>query len=383
MISERLKQIRLARGLSLDALVEEMGEVVTKQAISKYETGKSQPTPKVLRSLARALRVPATDLLKAPAVSVEFVAYRKGSGLRKKEQATVESRVERVLEERVALQEMLGEVGPSKLPIRAWKVEEIEDAERAAEGLRELWGLGIAPIASVVETLEDHLIHVVEIDAGEKFDGISAFTLDTQGRARGAAVVSRRGLVGERQRMNLAHELGHLVLDPAGEVDEEKAAFRFGAAFLVPAEALWREVGMKRHFVQGEELMMLKAKYGISVQALLYRLQALGIIGGAHYRQWCIAINQKGYRKEEPHPLPPERPTWLRRSVMRGMSEGILSRTRAERLLEEHREMVDWELPEDLFERRELMKAPAGKRRSLLVEQIESIVADEGNQGGE
>ena len=55
MISERLKQIRLARGLSLDALVDAMGGVVTKQAVSKYETGKSQPTPKVVRALARAL----------------------------------------------------------------------------------------------------------------------------------------------------------------------------------------------------------------------------------------------------------------------------------------------------------------------------------------
>lgn len=373
MNAERLKQIRLARGLSLDGLVDAMGGVVTKQAISKYETGKSQPTPKVARALARALNVPPTDLLKPSSVRVEFVAYRKGSGLRRKEEAAVENQVERVLEERVALQEVLGQVGPSQLPIRGWRVADLEDAERAAEGLRELWGLGIAPIGNVVATLEDHLIHVVEIEAGEKFDGISAFTLDAAGRARGAAVVSRRGLVGERQRMNLAHELGHLVLDPVEEVDEEKAAFRFGAAFLVPAEALYREVGMKRHFVQGEELMMLKVKYGISVQALLYRLQALGIIGGAHYRQWCIAINQKGYRKEEPNPLPPERPEWLRRSVIRAMSEGLLSRSRAERLLEEHKEMVDWELPEDLFERRELMKASAETRRRLLVEQMASI----------
>ena len=370
MNAERLKQIRIARGLSLDALAGAMGEMVTKQAISKYETGKSQPTPRVLRAMARALQVPATDLLRPTSVAVEFVAYRKGSGLRKKEQASVESSVERLLEQRLELGEMIGELDPPDLPIKAWKVEEVADAEKAAEGLRQLWGLGMAPIASVVGTLEDHRIHVVSIDAGEKFDGISAFTLDDKGRARGAAVVTRRGVVGERQRMNLAHELGHLVIEPGEEVDEEKAAFRFGSAFLVPAEALFREVGLKRHFVQGEELMMLKEKYGISVQALLYRLNILGIIGPSHYRQWCIAINQKGYRKEEPGSLPPEEPGWVRRTVIRALSEGLITRRRAERILAEQKEMIDWELPGELIERRELLKATPEERRSILAAQI-------------
>ncbi len=373
MIAERLKQIRLARGLSLDALVQEMGEIVTKQAISKYENGKAQPTPKVLRALARALKVPPTDLLRRPSVEVEFVAYRKGSGLRKKEQATVENVVERLLEQRLELGEMVGEVEAPDLPVKGWKVAEVDDAEKAAEGLRALWGLGLAPIASMVATLEDHRVHVVSIEAGEKFDGISAFTLDRKGKARGAAVVTRRGLVGERQRMNLAHELGHLVIEPVGDVDEEKAAFRFGSAFLVPAETLYREVGLKRNFVQGEELMMLKEKFGISVQALLYRLQALGVIGPAHYRQWCIAINQKGYRKDEPGALPTEEPVWLRRTVIRALSEGQITRRRAERILAEGEESVEWELPVELLERRELLKASAEERRSILAAQMAAM----------
>ena len=35
----RLKQLRLARGLSLDELAAAMGGIVTKQALSKYELG--------------------------------------------------------------------------------------------------------------------------------------------------------------------------------------------------------------------------------------------------------------------------------------------------------------------------------------------------------
>ena len=371
MIAERLKQLRLARGFSLDALVEEMGGVVTKQAISKYETGKAQPTPIVLQSLAKTLGVKTSELLRPPQVAVDFIAYRKGAGLRKKEQAQVENLVERALEERVRLQEMMGEVGTFNLPVRKFAVGSVEDAEVAAATLRERWKLGDAPIASVVGMLEDHLIHVIEIDADEKFDGISAITNDRNGKPRGAAVVTRRGVPGERQRMNLAHELGHIVMEVPEDVDEEKAAFRFAGAFLAPADALQREVGLRRGFVQGEELIMLKLKYGISVQALLYRLQALGIIGPSHYRQWCIAINKQGYRKQEPYELDAERPQWLRRTVLRALSEGLMNRDDAQRVLGE--EVQEDSLSPRILERKELTRMPVEERRRLLARQVAEL----------
>lgn len=379
MIAERLKQLRMARGLSLDGLVEEMGGVVTKQAISKYETGKSRPTPTVLQSLAKALGVKAAELLKVPEITVRFIAYRKGSGLRKKEQTYVENLVARVLEERVRLQELTGEAHPFDLPVREFAVGSPDDAERAAATLRDRWKLGLGPIAGVVDMLEDHLIHVIEIDADENFDGISAVTVDQRGKPRGAAVVTRRGLPGERQRMNLMHELGHIVLDVAPDVDEEKAAFRFAGAFLAPAEALYREVGLKRAFIQGEELVMLKLKYGISVQALLYRLQTLGIIGPAHYRQWCIAINKQGYRKQEPYGLESERPQWLRRMILRALSEGLMTREEARRAL--GGQLGEDDLSERVLERKALSRLSVEERRKLLTRQVTETM-ERFNAGG-
>lgn len=368
---ERLKQLRRARGLSLDALAERMEGIVTKQALSKYETGKANPTPRVVMALAKALEVSPTDMIGAPEVGVEFIAYRKGAGLRKKQQAQVESLIERVLEERIRLQEMTGQIDAFALPVRDIAVTSVADAERAADELRALWGLADGPIADMTALLEDHLIHVVEIEADEKFDGISAVIHALGGKAQGAGIVTRRGLPGERQRMNLAHELGHLVLKLGDEVDEEKAAFRFAGAFLLPAEALYREVGRKRGFVQGEELLMLKLKYGVSVQALLYRLQALGIIGTGHYKQWCIAINAQGYRKSEPHELPSEQPQWLRRTVLRGLAEGLLTKEKAERLLGEP--VASDARTTHLPIRRTLMRSSASERRRALREQAEAI----------
>lgn len=380
MLAQRLKQLRLARGLSLDALVEQMGGLVTKQAISKYENGRAQPAPTVLRALAKTLGVKAAELMRPPEVEVKFIAYRKGSGLRKKEQSQVENLVTRVLEERVRLQEITGESRSFSVPVQQFPVNSPEDAEEAAMWLREQWELGTGPVANVVDLLEDHLIHVIEIDADEKFDGISAVTYDQSKTSRGATVVTRRGVPGERQRMNLAHELGHIVLDVSPEVDEEKAAFRFAGAFLAPAEALHREVGQKRAFVQGQELVILKLKYGLSVQALLYRLHTLGIIGPAHYRQWCIAVNKQGYRKQEPYEIESERPQWLRKTLLRALSEGLVARDEAERMLGE--DLGNDGFAENVVGRKELLSLSVEERRNLMIEQMKALKTTTGNGTG-
>src|SRR2546429_9664360 len=104
MSNRRLKQLRLARGLSLEELAAELGGIVTKQALSKYEQGKARPSPLVLNKLAAVLRVKAVHLWSEPTVKVEFVAYRKRSALPKREQEKVESIIIQMLEERVRLQ---------------------------------------------------------------------------------------------------------------------------------------------------------------------------------------------------------------------------------------------------------------------------------------
>jgi Zn-dependent peptidase ImmA (M78 family) len=229
--------------------------------------------------------------------------------------------------------------------------------------------LGEAPIANVIGLLEDRFFHVFEIDApSEKFDGISAKAYDQERKVKAAAVVTRRGLPGERQRLNLTHELGHLVMDVAENVDEEKAAFRFAGAFLAPASLLLREVGTKRSSIQLKELLILKSRFGISIQALLFRLHDLGVINDATYKWSCIQINKLGFRKKEPEPLPPEEPQWLKQNALRAVAEGLMTKEEAERLagesIEEEREFMD---------RRAFMKMPLDQRRKILQEQATAL----------
>ncbi len=387
MFAKRLRQLRLARGFTLDALAAKMGGVVTKQALSKYEKGAASPTPLVLTKLAEALCIKSAELFRESTVKIELVAYRKRAALLKRDQETIESFVKESLEERIRLQSLFQGQAKLNLPVKKFRVERLEDAEKAAEALRKKWNLGEAPIANVIALLEDQLVHVFEIDGtSEKFDGISALAFDQEGVLKAAAVVSRNMIAGERQRLNIVHELGHVVLDVADGVDEEKAAFRFAGAFLAPASVLYREVGRSRTSIQLRELLLIKKLFGMSIQALLFRLRDLGIINDSTYTWSCIQVNRMGMRKKEAGELPREEPQWLKRNVLRAVSEGVLPRDEAERLLgepleEEHRQFLD---------RRAFMKLPIEERRRVLEEQAkafqrhyEQLTKEEGHGGGD
>jgi transcriptional regulator with XRE-family HTH domain len=370
MIGRRLRQLRLARGLSLEALAAAIGGVVTKQSLSKYEQGKATPSPVVLNRLAEAMEVKAAYLWSEPNIRVEFLAYRKGSALLKGEQARVEGLVAEGLETRVHLQQLLGQDAEIRLPVQVFAIEKLEDTEAAAIALRDQWQLGLDPIANVTDVLERHSVHVLEIDAAEKFDGISAVAYDESGQKCSAAVVTRRDVPGERQRLSLARELGHLVLEIPESVDQETAAFRFGAAFLAPATLVRQEVGRKRAFIQAQELMLLKRQYGMSIQALLRRLRDLEIITESYYRQWCVDINRLQWRKHEPLELPPEQPQWMRRSVLHALAEGLISQEDAAAMTGE---TMRGELALPTIERRSFMKLPLEERCRILAEQAEKL----------
>jgi transcriptional regulator with XRE-family HTH domain len=332
MNASRLKAIRVARGLTLDQLSDAMGGVVTKQALSKYERGASVPSPRVLVALARALRVKAIDLAKDPATEVRVLAFRKRSAFSKTAQQTIESQVALDLERRAELQELVGQRCAGDVPLRAFPVGTLDEVESAAEALRDHWSLGRDPLNQMVDVLEDHCFHVMGVDAPEQFDGMSAVA-EIDGEAVAVAVVSRNGVCRERQRLSLGHELGHLVMTPQAEVDEEKAAYRFGSAFLAPRETLLREVGSRRTDVSSAELLILKRRFGMSLAALVYRLHDLGVLSDRYYQEWWRHINRMGWRKTEPEETPAEEPRWLMQSSLRAVSEGLISEEYAESLL--------------------------------------------------
>ena len=370
MLGERLRRFRLARGMSLDDLHAAIGGMVSKQALSKYERGKMRPPARTLNRIAATLGIKSAQLWGEPVCHVEWVAYRKRSSLRVKEQEQLESVVAELLEKRLSLQERIGELESLELPIQDIPVNSLDDAEAAAIILRQQWDLAAEPIPNLLDVLEARHIHIIEIDAGEKFDGISAVARDAGGNVLAAAIATRRGTPGDRHRLNVAHELGHLILNPGISVDAEKAAFRFGAAFLAPAEGLHRELGEKGRHIRQNDLLYLKWHYGISIQAILFRLRDLGLITNSHFQQWWIEINKSGWRTREPIEIPREKPKRFHRQVYRALSEELIEEWEADQLLNDS---LTTSSPRSLIERRAFLQLPTDLRRNLLKEQAKQM----------
>jgi Zn-dependent peptidase ImmA (M78 family) len=198
------------------------------------------------------------------------------------------------------------------------------------------WNLGIDPIPNLMELLEERGIKVLVVDSQEHIDGLAARVRRSRGEPVPVIVV-RGGVHGERQRFSLAHELGHMVTDIEGdEKFRERAAHRFAGAFLMPAEALWSNVGRHRTSIGWSELFALKQLLGASVQAITYRCSDLGIFPTTLSQQLFREFSRLGFRSApnyEPNHLPEEKAARFARLCYRALAEDAISEPKTAELL--------------------------------------------------
>lgn len=384
MIGTRMKQARIACGMTQDELVDALaagGVELTKGGLSKYERGGSVPKPTVMRALADALAVETSYFLEEPSVELQWLAFRKGSRLGKKKQERVMTLADGQVEVILGLRHALEPAGEREvLPPRA-RVRNPGDAEKAANSLRVHWRLGEQPIDSVTTAIEDGGGIVVELEGDEEaFDGLSGWANGTV-----PVVVVRASVCDDRRRFSLAHELGHLCMD-VSDVDEraeEKLAHRFAAALLVTASTARRELGEKRRHLDLKELAMLKQKHGLSMQAWILRAADLGIIDGPHARTLFAEMTSRGWRREEPVAFEGhERPQKLRQLTIRALAEGLLSHRQAERICPGITRDVAAEEPAGALDARTLLRMPKTERDRLMA-QAAAAVGDEYEQDGD
>ena len=176
------------------------------------------------------------------------------------------------------------------------------DPAAAARTLRQAWALGEQPISSMIKLLESKGVRVFSLAENTKnVDAFSCWRNDIP------YVFLNTFKSAERSRLDAAHELAHLVLHKHGGPqqgrDAEAEANNFASSFLMPKA----DVRSRLPFVSRlDELVVAKKRWGVSTAALAYRLHKLGILSDWQYRMFCIQINQKGFRTEEPNALPRE-----------------------------------------------------------------------------
>ncbi len=327
-IGERMKSARIVAKLSQRDLAQQAD--VSAMAISKYERDMDVPGSAILLRLARALKVKIEYFFRPTTVTLSSPTYRRRESLPEQQGASILEHVQDWLERYIEIESLLDKTLHFQMPHKS-QIKELDDIEDAALTLRKQWQLGLDPLEGLMEICEDHGIKVGLVDGHAAFDALILWANESI-----PVIVLKRDMSGDRQRFCLAHELGHLVLDLAEHIDAEKAANRFAGAFLVPAAAAAFELGLQRHTISFYELHTLKHKYGLSMQAWIYRAKDLGIIAPETATQLFKQFRQKGWHKEEPgDALPSEVPQRFQRFVAYALSEGIISQARSAELLGE------------------------------------------------
>lgn len=339
MIGNRLKRVREARGMSLRELEAAIQGQVSAQAIGKYERDEMMPGSTILLALSKALEVSPEYLLSEREIELTGVDFRKAPHAGVKEERAVEASVLDQVERYLEFEELFpSEEQNWNAPAdAAFDIARIEDAEQAADALRRAWDLGIDPILSMAELLEDKGVKVIALDLPENVSGSKAFVKRPDQRDVPVIVVNQ-GHNGERQRFTLAHELAHLVLRFSGlsDAEQEKAADRFAGAFLMAKDMMLRLLGPHRTSISIGELAELKKIFKVSIASLVVRCSQLGILAKAAYGRLWGQIKSQGWNSQastEPNSLDPEVPQRMERLCLRAVSEGVISEARAAELL--------------------------------------------------
>ncbi|MCD6287143.1 MAG: ImmA/IrrE family metallo-endopeptidase [Anaerolineae bacterium] len=329
-IGERLRMARKMARMSQQDLGEAAG--VSRMAISKYERDEMDPSSGVLIALARALGVKVAYLLRPVAVKVSEPAFRKRTALGRKRQASIVERVRDWLDRYLTVEDLLREQTLFTWPVIDRSILEVADAEQVAVSLREAWDLGSDSIDNLTEILEHQGIKVGFVEGDDAFDALTLWADDDT-----PVIVVKQDIPGDRQRLNIAHELGHILLEIPPKWDhrqEESAAYRFAGALLMPASVVIRELGQHRERLDPYELHLLRHAYGLSMQAIIRRAKDLGVISESVYVRVCREFSRLGWRREEPgDQIDPERSERMKRLILRALAEEIITRSRASELL--------------------------------------------------
>lgn len=303
MIGSRIKLARTARGMNQRDLGQQTN--LSAAAISKIETGLSHPTAEHLAAIASATGFDLS-FFQRPARPLQPALYRKNSAMGVKRMDMIEALVEVHAE---AFSCALAAAG-AELPVRVPRLDR-GDIEAAASEARRALGVPLdEPCDHLLAVMEQAGCAVIQLQwVDPNFDGFSTWSTDRP------VVVLDRGTegIGDRYRLTAAHELGHLILHKDGGVEHDAAeadANRFAGAFLLPKDSIARD--FEKASITPLGLAPLKAKWRVSIAALLMRAAQLGYLSERGKKQAFMEINARRWRTREPVDIPLEKPQVFR-----------------------------------------------------------------------
>lgn len=307
IFGERIEQAREFQGWTQVEVATKVG--VKQAAIAQFESGRVQPATETSRALSRVLGFPVSFFERAPTnyFPMGTLQFRARASMSAREQRQAYSYGKVIFEIASALASQLA-LPPLRIPRLSG------DPERAAAVVRS--ELGLSPdsaIPNLTYAMERAGVFVFALpDVLKGRDGFSAWAGDTNPQP---ALFLSAGAPGDRLRHTAAHELGELTLVdlPPGK-GREKAADMFAGALLLPGDAMRRELIAP---ITLADLIALKPRWGVSIQALLMRAHYLELVSDRRYRTLFQQIGARGWRTQEPASLAVavEKPRALRKMV--------------------------------------------------------------------
>ncbi|MEY2828674.1 MAG: hypothetical protein RIQ33_532 [Bacteroidota bacterium] len=298
---------REARGLYQHELAQYID--VSSATLSKIETGELGVSQELITIIAQVLKFPLDFFYQSGETVEPNLSYRKRDKVAQKLLSPIEAWVNIY---RLNIQQLFKACSfePAKIP--HLDISVYGSPQAVANKLRSLWKVERGAIDNMVELLESHHIPVVSFHFNtERVDGRSILTETMQ-----PIIFINRMSLGDRQRFTLAYELGHLVMHlfaaPDFERDVRHEANLFAAEFLMPEKDIKSD--LKQSKLTLTRLAELKRKWKVSMQAVLYRADDLGIITDNQKRYTLEQFNAMKIRKREPQELdvPKEHATLIR-----------------------------------------------------------------------
>lgn len=320
---EKLRLIRLINGWTMKETADKLNKSAT--FISMLEKGQSHPTFQTILDLSRIFGVNHTFFLNGntlPSVSGPTF-FRERVAVPKRNSESAESKNILIAYLDSLIWPKL-ELNTFQMPSYAlinseFKLIDFDKIDEIANNVRQQFKLGIGPISNVTLLIERLGIRVNFIDLSS--DQIDALT----GKIGNQYYISvnKKNRSSVRIRFNLAHELGHILLHSGYSESDvknsskkkrmEQEAQHFAGSLLMPEKGIALDMAQTNM----QFLKELKKHWLVSLAALIYRGNEIGLISDRQFLFLNQTISRHGWRKKEPYDdsIPIEKTSYLNSAV--------------------------------------------------------------------
>lgn len=307
----RLTEAREELGLSKTDLARKVG--VSVASISQYESGVTRPSMLTVGKLIDALSKNIQFFYTLPNRNysiVSPVSFRKFTSTSVKQRKIANIKMQYAND---ILNRIFQDINPQVMNITIdYSVkDETElldldegEIEFIADQTRNTFGLDNRSVDNLSILLENQGVVIFNLELPSGIDAFSYWAVYEDTGVERPIIITNKKNNYYRQRFDLAHELGHLVMHRLLEEDViikniqtvEKQAHRFASAFLMPNREFLESI----YDYSFSGLIPLKQLWGVSMAAIMRRMFDLGIIDEGKYKNWNIELSRKGMRRNEP-----------------------------------------------------------------------------------